>query len=272
MLTNLFFNLLLSATLGFSYTPSDKHKLAGEKTPQLENVGITEKLGDSIDLTVPVTFDDGTTAPISKAFEGDLPVVFSLVYYSCPSLCNHLLNGLMTSFKQIGLTAGKDFKVVMLSMDHRESSDVASLKKDSYLEEYGKKGVEKGWYFLTASEKNIKKISDPVGFKFKWDDEQKEYAHAAAAIMLTSNRKISRYMHGVGFEPSTLKMSIVEAGKGQVGTVLDQLVSYCFKFNPKLNKYTMQAYNTMQIGGVITIILLLIFIGPVWFREIKKGK
>lgn len=271
MLVNLIFNFLLSVTVGFSYTPSDKHKFADEKTKQLENVGITEKLGDTINLSTMVTFDDGKLAPIGDAFIGDLPVVFSVIYYSCPSLCNYHLNGLLTTFKQMGLIAGIDFKVVALSMDHKEGSDVAALKKDSYLEDYGKKGVEQGWHFLTATEANIKKLTDSVGFYFKWDEKQKEYAHASAAIAMTSDGQISRYMHGIEFSPSTLKLAVLEAGEGKVGSIIDQIVLYCFQFDPTLNKYTIYAYNLMRIGGVVIVCLLLLFLGPIWYREIKKA-
>ena len=138
-------------------------------------------------------------------------------------------------------------------MNHREDSDLASLKKDSYLEEYGKKDVEAGWYFLTATEENIKKITDQVGFAFKWDESQQEYSHASAAITISPDGTISRYLHGVGFAGKTLQMAILEAGKGKVGSIIDQIVLYCFQFNPSLNKYTLYAYNLMKIGGALTV-------------------
>ncbi len=256
--------------MSWAYQQGTNYKTVDKKPQQLKNVGIVEKLGDTIDLTTEFTYDSGDKAPLSKAFEGDLPVLFSMVYYTCPTLCNYHLNGLLTAFKQLDLVAGRDFKVVALSMDHKESADVAYLKKSSYLDEYGKKDAEKGWYFLTGTEANIKKLTDSIGFSFKWDEKRKEYAHAAAAIAMTSKGKISRYLHGVQFSPSTLKLSVVEAGKGKVGSVIDQIVLYCFQFDPSLNKYTLYAYNIMRIGGLVTILLLALFLIPVWVRELRK--
>ncbi len=259
------------APLSQAYTPGTKHKLSDEKTSQLNGVGITEKLGDNIDLSTTFTNDNGQSVTLADVFAGDLPVLFSVVYYSCPSLCNYHLNGLLDTFKQMDLVAGKDFKLVALSMDHRETSDVATLKKDNYIEEYGQQQAAKGWYFLTGSKENIKKTTDSVGFYFKWDDAQKEYAHASAAIAMTSEGKISRYMHGVAFNPTTVKRAMVEAGSGKVGTIIDQIVLYCFQFDPSLNKYTLYAYNVMRIGGLLTLVLLAVFLGPIWFRESKKA-
>jgi protein SCO1/2 len=168
------------------------------------------------------------------------------------------------------MVAGKDFRLLAISMNHNESWDVASKKKKNYLDTYGVDGAEDGWSFLVGTETNVKKITNQLGFQFRWDEKTKQYAHPAVAYIMTPRGKISRYLYGIEFSPKTLRLSLVEAAEAKIGDVVDKLLLYCFKFNPEKSVYTIYSYNIMRIAGGFTVIIVALFIFPIWFRERKK--
>ena len=262
----------LLAQSGYAYDPNDVTDQLQKKPSAIEGVGIQEKLSEQIDLSLEFTNDQGLPVTLGQYFDNTRPVIFSMVYYNCPSLCNFHLNGLTKALKKLDLSVGNDIQLVALSMDHRETPSVSGPKKQSYLEEYGRNGADRGWHFLTGSEENIEKITKQIGFGFKWLPEQQEFAHASAAIVMTPGGQISRYLHGVEFVPNTLKLALLEASKGKIGSVVDQVLMFCFRFDPRKNKYTLYAYNIMRLGGTLTVIVMAIFLGPIWLRERRKKK
>lgn len=253
-----------------SYDPKDKPLLAHETPRELKGIGVTEHLGRQLDLSLPFTADDGSAVTLGQYLNGEKPVLLTMVYYACPSLCNYHLNGLLDVFKKMNLVAGVDFRVVAVSMDHREGPDLAGPKKESYVNEYGHPEAQNGWHFLTGTEENVKKLADQLGFSFRWDEEGQQYAHASVAYVVTPKGKLSRYLYGIEFPPQTLKLAMIEASNGQIGSVVDQLIFYCFQFDPAKNKYTLYAFRVMQIGGLLTVLVLAIVLLPVWLRE-KRG-
>lgn len=263
---SLFF-LLWSLEQSWAYDPNDVSDQLNKTPEKIEGVGIDEKLGSYIDLDITFQNDTGEPVQLNKFFTGKKPVILSMVYFSCPSLCNYHLNGLTDSLKQLELTVGKDFEIVAVSMDHRENAEVAGPKKSNYLKEYGRPESESGWHFLTGDKTSIDKLADQIGFKFKWLEVEKEFAHASAATIMTPNGQISRYLHGIQFLPETIKFALLEASDGKIGNVVDKVLMYCFQFDPKKNKYTIYAWRFMQIGGLIMIIILAIFLAPIWLRE-----
>ncbi len=262
---------LCAMPASFAYDPVNK-EVSGHTVPdELKNVSITEKLGSKIDLTTEFTADTGETVKIGQYFTGQKPVLMSIVYYDCPSLCNYHLNGVTDSLKDVGLTPGKDFEIVAISMNHRETYELAAAKKASYVDEYGRLETANGWHFLTGTEANVRKVADEVGFGFEWNEKQKQYAHAAAAYVMTPEGMISRYLYGIEFKPQTLRLALLEAGQGKIGNLIDQIVLFCFQFNPAKNKYTLYAWNIMRISGVLAFLGLAIFLVPVWMRERRVG-
>jgi protein SCO1/2 len=264
--------VLWSARQAGAYnTEEDRPLLAHETPKELEDVGITEKLGDQLDPTLTFVSDKGESVRLGQYFDGKRPVLLTMVYYTCPSLCNYHLNGLLEVFKKMEWVAGKEFQVVAISMNHREGPDVAAKKKANYLSEYGHPEMDEGWHFLTGTEENVKKVADQLGFGFRWNESTQQYAHAAAAFISTPGGQLSRYLYGIEFPPQTLKLALLEASNGKIGSVVDQLILFCFQFDPGKNKYTIYAYNLMRMGAALVVIVLGIILIPMWVREKKPA-
>lgn len=237
-----------------------------EKPRDFEGMGIFEKLGDKLDLSLPLVDELGQSVRLGQFFDGKLPVSLSLVYFSCPGLCNFHLNGLVETLKGVDWSAGDKFQVLAISFDPKENFELAAKKKASYMKIYNREGTEAGFHFLTASPEVIAKIAEQIGFKYKWNEEAKEWAHASAAVIVTPDGTISRYHHGIQFDSPTLKMSFNEAADGKIGNFVDKMVWYCFKYDPHQSKYVIYAFRAVQIGGILIMIILALILLPVWFR------
>ena len=247
------------------------NKSSEQKVSELENLDVKERLGETLDLSVKVQDSKGKTRTLGEFFSGPLPVLMTVVYYECPNLCPLHIDGLVNSFKELpkNWTAGKDFKFLALSMDHREGQKQASSKKRALLKQFGRDNVEDKWYFLTATKESIQKITNQLGFQFRWDEASSQYAHPALAYLMTSEAKISSYLYGLTWKPQDLKLALTEAGRGKSGSFIDRLVLFCFQFNPAKNKYTLYAYNIMRLAGLLTVIVMLIFFIPFWLKNLK---
>ncbi|MCB0355693.1 MAG: SCO family protein [Bdellovibrionales bacterium] len=261
------FIIIVNGSLGWAYDPNDVTRQLNEVPKKIEDVGIDEKLGEQIDLSLEFQDDKGQQVTLGRYFDNKKPVLLSMVYYSCPGLCNLHLNGLTEALKQLKWTAGQDYNIVAVSMNHHETYKVAGPKKENYMHEYGREHTDKGWHFLTGSKEAIDTLAEQLGFRFKWLEDEQEFAHASAAMIMTPGGQISRYIHGVSFVPNTLKLALLEASNGKIGSIVDQVIMYCFQFDPQKNKYTLYAWRVMQIGGLVMLIVLAIFLAPMWLRE-----
>jgi protein SCO1 len=239
---------------------------AAELPAELVGIGIKEKLGQKIDFNLSFTDEYGKTVKLGDFFKDNKPVILSPVYYSCPSLCNFHLNGLIDALKEMDWIAGNQFKVVAVSFDAKETSEVALKKKNNYMKVYDKPGSDTGWSFLTGAQAEIAAITESVGFSFKWNEKENEWAHASAAIVISPDGTISRYLPGIMFATKDVKLALVEAGKGHVGTFVDQLILYCFQYNPHQSKYTLYVLNIMKLGGAAMILFLIVWMTPNWLR------
>lgn len=255
----------------YAYDTKNVEPLMAEETPlDLQDIGVTERLGEKVELSLPFVDDQGHAVTLGKYFSGDKPVLLTMVYYGCPSLCNFHLNGLVDVFKKMDWKVGRDFRFVAVSMDHKEDDFLAGEKKANYIKELGLPDAATDWHFLTGTEANVKKLADQLGFKFKWNEQQKQYAHAAVAYVMTPSGVISRYLYGIEFPPETLRLSLVEAHEGQVTSIVDKLILFCFQFNPTKNKYTIYAYNLMRAGAALLVLVLALLLVPLWLRERKQ--
>ncbi len=275
-LVKIVFALALAMNANDAFAQADR-KGEGEGTPnempkQLENVGITEQLGSNVDPTIAFKDDRGNDVTIGTYLNKNKPVLLSLAYYNCPGLCNFHLNGMVDALKEVSLKMGKDFEYVVVSFDEKETPTLASQKKQSYLRSFGNSQAAEGWHFLTGSAASIEALTKQVGFQFKWDEASKEFAHASAAIMLSPEGKISRYLHGIHFEPKSLRLGLLEASEGTVGTIVDRFLLYCFHYDPKQNKYAVAAMRVMRIAGAATVLILALFIAPYWWRQRRALK
>lgn len=272
-----FFVLFISAP-GFSYDTKNPtpHDIEREKK-KMENVGIDfDKLGENIDTNLIFFDEQGNPAPLKEFFVDDKPVLLSMVYYKCPGLCNFHMNGVVAALDKVRLSVNKDYRWLSVSMDVSETPELAADKKQTYLDQEAKNDeakqdqLKQGWKFLTGDEKNVETLTEQLGFTYRWDGETNQFAHAAAIYTITPDGKIAQIIPGIEFLPQTIQLSLVDAAKGQIGTIVDRISLFCFQFDPKKNKYTVYAYNFMKVGGVLTILLLLIFLVPNFYKSIKK--
>jgi protein SCO1/2 len=245
-------------------------KVSSEPVPQLQGVGITPRIGSSLDLTMKFKDEAGQEVNIGKYFNPGKPVILSPVYFGCRSLCNYHLNGLIDGLKSLDWSAGQKYEVIALSFDERETSDLAKGKKESYMKAYSRPGTQNGFHFLTTSKETINKITDDLGFKFRWNPEMNEWAHPSAAIVISPNGMITRYLPGVYFEARDIKLALNESVDGRLGTFVDQLVLYCFKYNEHKSKYTPYVLNIMKVGGILIILIIGGWLASFWLRSRRQ--
>jgi protein SCO1/2 len=222
----------------------------------LQAVGIDQKLGDTLPLDAEFTDENGQPVKLGQYFNKGRPVILALVYYECPMLCNQVLNGLTGSLKGINLNAGKDFDVLAVSFDARENEkpDLAKNKKASYMERYGRPGTENGWHFLTGSQASIDAITGAAGFKYKWDDKSNQFAHASAVMVVTPQGKLSRYFYGIDYSPNDIKLGVMDSAENRVGNVADQLLLYCYHYDPSTGKYGFAILSVIRGFAVLTLL------------------
>ena len=233
--------------------------------PQLEGIGIEERLGRQIDLDLQFTDERGYQVPLRNFFHKDKPVLLNLVYYACPMLCNLVLNGQTQVLREIPWTPGEEFEIVTVSIDPSESFDLAVRKKQMYLESYGKRAP--GWHFLTDYKGNVKKLAGQVGFQYRWDERSQQFAHAAAITFLTPEGKVSRYLYGIRFKARDVRLALTEASESKLGITIDKVLLFCFHYDPAARSYVLFARNVMRGGGILTILILGAILFSLWRGE-----
>lgn len=237
---------------------------------ELEGVGIKENLGQKIDLSLQVRDESGQLRPLKDFFHSKKPVMLSPVYFNCPGLCNFHFNGVIEALQKVDWNPGEKFEVVAFSFDSKEGSDLAQKKKDNYMKMFGRVGTEAGFHFLSADEVTIKKLTESLGFKFKWNPLSNEWSHASAAIVLTPDGTISRYLHGIEFDPKDMKLALNEASSGHIGNLIDSVVLFCFKYDEHKSKYGLQVFRVVQLGGLVTVGILAVWLLPVLIRARRE--
>ncbi len=234
---------------------------------ELEGVGVTEHLGDRVPLDAAFRDESGRDVTLGTYVDGSRPVILNLMYMGCPMLCGLVSNGLIDALKQIDHTAGGEFGVLSVSIDPRETPALAAVKHQSLVQQYGRPGAELGWHVLTGDETNIRRLTEAVGFGYRWNEERQEFAHAAVVIVLMPDGAVSRYLYGVQYEPRTLKLSLVEAADGKTGSTLDKFLLFCFHYDATTGRYGPAALNLMKAGGVLTIVAVGILVWALRRKE-----
>jgi protein SCO1/2 len=237
----------------------------------LSNIGIDQNLKQQVPLDVPFKDENGRDVKLSDYF-GSKPVILSLVYYECPMLCTETLNGMVTAFKLLKFDVGQEFNVVTISFDARETPALATEKKKNYLRQYGRPGAEQGWHFLTGPQSSIDAVTKSVGFHYAWDQSTQQFAHATALMLLTPDGKIAQYYYGVEFSPRDMRFGIIEASQGKTGTVVDQVLLYCFHYDPRSGKYGAIITRVVQLAGGVTVLLLGGFMFLMFRLEPKRAR
>jgi len=231
-------------------------KAATEQIPQLKEVGIDQHLDAQIPLDLKFVDESGRDVTLGQYFGGKRPVVLALVYYECPMLCTLTLNGLVSSLTPLALSAGQDFDVVAVSFDPGETPALATERRKTFLQRYGRAKADGGVHFLTGREDAIKALTSAVGFRYVYDAEIDQFAHPAAITILSLAGKVSRYLFGVEFAPKDLKLSLVEATDGKIGTVVDQALLFCYHYDPETGKYGLAILNLVRLAGALTVAAL----------------
>jgi protein SCO1 len=231
----------------------------GQRPELLKDVGIDQKLNDEIPLDLTFRDEHGQTVELAQYF-GSKPVILTLVYYNCPMLCTQVLNGLDRSLKQIPLDIGKDFNVVTVSIDPTEYPVLAEAKQAMYTGMYGRPGAAAGWHFLTGEQPQIKQLAQSVGFRYAYDPDSKQFAHASVIMVLTPEGRISRYFYGIQYPERDLRLGLVEASEGKISSAVDQILLFCYHYDPHTGKYGLLISRVIQLAGGLTVLIGGIFL------------
>lgn len=222
----------------------------------LKGIGIEQHLDEQVPLDLQFKDEDGNTVHLGDYFQKGRPVILTLVYYQCPMLCSEVLSGLDTSMKVMKFTAGHEYEVVTVSIDPRDTPQIAKEKKASYLKDYNRPGTEDGWHFLTGTQENVAKLAKAVGWKYRWDPKANQFIHAAGIMIVTPKGKLAQYYYGIEYAPRDLRLGLIEASQDKIGTIVDELILYCCRYDVQTGKYGVVIANVLRLSGAVTILLL----------------
>ncbi len=252
---------------GFYRQPEVKAP-ASQQVDIIKDVDFEQRLDAQLPLDATFRDETGRTVQLGEYFHHDKPVVLALVYYECPMLCTQVLNGMVTSLKVLRYSAGHDFDVVAISFNPKEGSRHASAKKAAYVSEYGRRGSERVFHFLTGDPESIERVTNAVGFKYKYDPRILQYAHAAGITVLTPEGKISRYFYGIEFAPRDVQFGLMDASKLKIGTVTEKITFLCYHYDPATGKYGLLVTRLLQAGGLLTLAAM----GTFWFVMLRRER
>ena len=225
---------------------------AAEALKILSDVGFDQHLGDTVPLDAVFRDESGRAVKLGDYF-GRRPVVLALAYYECPMLCTVTLNGLASALDVLAFEPGRDFEVVTVSFEPKETPALAAAKKAAYLRRYKRPGAPAAWHFLTGEAAPIRRLTDAVGFKYAWDERTRQYAHASGVMVLTRDGRLARYLYGVEYAPKDLRFAIVEASQGRILSPVDRLLLYCYHYDPTLGRYGRSVMALLRVAGVLTL-------------------
>jgi protein SCO1/2 len=251
--------LLAASAFGQGMTKGIMSPPASVRPPGLKNVGIQQNLNQQIPADLMFTDDLGRSVRLGDYF-GKRPMILNLVYYNCPMLCGEVLSGLESSLRMMKFDVGKEFDVLTVSFDPRETPEMAAAKKAEFLKRYKRSGAEQGWHFLVGKQDAIDALTRAAGFQYEYDEQTKQFAHASAIMILTPEGKIAQYYYGIEYPPKDLRLGLVEAGQGKIGNVVDQLLLYCYHYDPEKGKYSAIVMRIVRLAGVATMLFLGILI------------
>jgi protein SCO1/2 len=261
--------LLLAPVLVAEEPPA---RVSSAELPKaLEGVGIDQHLDEQLPLDAAFVDEHGAPVTVGDYF-GEKPVVLALVYYECPMLCTLELNGLLRALRALPLEPGKDFEIVTVSFDAGETPELAAKKKQEYTGQYGREGGEAAWHFLSGSQESIDSLTRAVGFRYKYDEKTDLFRHASAIMVLTPEGRLSKYFYGIEYSARDLRLGLVEASAGNIGTAVDEILLYCFHYDPETGKYGVVVMNVLRLGGVATVVLLAGFIAVMLRRDRRRRR
>ena len=244
----------------------------GALPPGLSKVGIDQRLNEQVPLDLQFKDEQGNTVKLGDYFHPGHPVIVSLVYFNCTMLCNEVLNGMSAAFKVLKFTPGKEFEVVTLSIDPREKPPLAAAKKHTYIEHLDRPGAEAGWHFLTGEQPQIDALANAIGWHYQYDAKLDQFAHAAGIVLVTPQGRISQYYYGVEFSARDMQLGIIQASGNRIGSVVDQVLLYCYHYDPRTGKYGAVITNIVRLAGAATMLILGSFLFTMFRLDKKRGK
>lgn len=270
--------IVWSASAAHAQTPANLSQIGEVRmnAPSInaaKDISFAQKLKAYLPLDTQFTDEDGKTVPL-KTYFGKKPVILMMPFYRCPGICTQELNGLTELMKneRMPYRVGRDFEAIVISINPKEGPELATAKKKEYLDLLNQPGAGNGWHFLTGKEADIKRIADTIGYKFVYDPKTDNYAHAAGFVMLTPQGEVSKYFFGVSYDPRDAKLALTEAGKGQVGSVIDQFILACYHYDPATGTYGPKVFALLQIAGFTTVGLLGVYIFFALRADVKQEK
>lgn len=223
--------------------------------PQLRDVTFKQRLDEVLPLDAAFRNDAGRAVTLGQLF-GRKPVLLAFVYYQCPMLCTQVMNGISSALKVMPFAAGQDFDVVLVSFDPRDTPAIAAEKKRAHLEYWSTERDAAAWHLLTGDEASIRRVTSAAGFTYQWDERTGQFAHVSGILVVTPEGRLSRYFYGVEYSPKELRLALVESGQGRIGSAIDELLLYCFHYDPESGRYGLVVMNLVRLGGVLTVLFM----------------
>ena len=261
---------LLAILLAGAGLPAAAQGLDSSAPPQeLDGIGIDQNLDEQLPLDLKFRDEHGNDVVLGDYF-GQKPVILNLVYYECPMLCTLVLNGLLRAINPMRFTAGREYEIVTVSIDPHETPELAQRKKAEYMRLYDRPAAENGWHFLTGGAEEIRQLAEAVGFRYKYDPETDLYLHASGIMVLTPKGKLARYFYGIDYNPTNLRLGLVEAASERIGSPVDQLLLFCFAYDPAAGKYSLVIMNVVRLLALITIGSVAAFMITNFLRDRRR--
>jgi protein SCO1/2 len=237
----------------------------------LEGVGLEQRLDAQLPLDAQFRDETGRAVRLGD-YLGKRPAILALVYYRCTMLCNYILNGVVTGLRPLALRPGRDFEVIAISIDPSEDPQLAAGKRDHYAQSYSSKAGVAGWHFLTGDEKEIRAVADAAGFHYRYDPRTKMFLHASGILVLTPRGRVSRYFYGVEYTPKDLKLGLIEASGNRIGSAADQILLYCYHYDPATGKYGAVVTNMLRIAAAGVLLILAVCLTILWRRDLREAR
>ncbi len=251
--------------------PSWAHAQLATTPPELDGVGIHEHLNALMPRDVPMRDHTGRAVMFGDYFAGGRPALLVFVYHSCPMQCSLVLQGVVNSLRTIEWTVGRQFDAIVVSIDPRDTPSVAMERRTRSVGNYSREGSEPGWHFLVGTEPNIHRLTDAIGFNYRWFAPEQQYLHAAAIYLLTPTGRIARYLYGAGFDGRDLRLGLLEASEGRSISTVERFILFCYHYDPNGRRYVLFARRVMQIGGGLTVIALGGLLATLWLRDRRRA-
>jgi protein SCO1/2 len=252
--------------------PSDRVERTEPAPARLREVDVEEKLNQKLSLNLAFTDSEGQAVKLGDYFGRGKPILLTLNYANCPMLCSLQLSGLVGGLRELDWSVGESFEVVTVSLDPEETPAQAGEAKARHLARYGRAASAPGWHFLVGSEENVRALADSIGFRYTYNEKRDEWVHPAAVVVATPDGRVGRYLYGIEYPPRLLRLSLVEASQGKIGTTVDRLILYCFHYDETEGRYAPVARNIMRLGGAVGAAGLASLLLALWAAEVRKRR